>query len=435
MFLKEVLVRLFNSVSLKRGTESGALDTQAAGGLTDGLSGSKHGPIRVVHVAETIAGGIASYFEEIAEYQNESFGKGNVSFLIPSGSEMHLPIVDPAQLITFAPASRRPGALRNFGQFATKAIRQLDPDIVHIHSSFAGAIIRAFLPRGPGTPRIIYCPHGWAFAIETAKAKKLAYAVIERRLAPRTDLILVNSESEYNLAVKFGLPVGKLRIVPNGIAWSSLPARAKGTAGIRLAFIGRHDRQKGLDVLLKTIDRFSYPDISFDIVGESVVGTRSHCSSQAANLRFHGWLPRTAIADLLRHVDAVIMPSRWEAFGLVAIEAMRAGVPVIASNRGALPEIVEDGVGGYIFDLDDPDALGLLLGRLDKSELKRIGLSARTRWENQFVSTQMNELTEEAYRYVLSQRPRGGARRGSSAGDATADHRSNVLVGVQNCAA
>ena len=83
------------------------------------------------------------------------------------------------------------------------------------------------------------------------------------------------------------------------------------------------------------------------------------------------------------------MPSRWEAFGLVAIEAMRSGVPVIASNRGALPEVVEDGVGGYL-DLDDRDALGRLLSNLDRSELRRLGVSARQRWQEEFLSERIN---------------------------------------------
>ncbi len=112
---------------------------------------------------------------------------------------------------------------------------------------------------------------------------------------------------------------------------------------------------------------------------------------------------------LLERMDAVVMPSRWEAFGLVAAEAMRAGVPVIASNRGALPEVVEHEVGGYIFDLDDPDALGRLLQRLDRSELRQLGNSARRRWEREFVADKMNDLLRETYASVLAGQasPRG----------------------------
>jgi glycosyltransferase involved in cell wall biosynthesis len=360
-------------------------------------------PIRVLHIAQTIAGGIASYFEEIASYQSELFGKANVNFLIPSDSEMHLPSVDQAQILTFTANTRRPAALLEFGQVARRVIRRLNPEVIHLHSSFAGAVVRTFLASSLERPRIIYCPHGWSFAMETAKPAKLAYAAIERILAARTDLILVNSASEYNLAVQFGIPPHKMRVVKNGIAWIPAPRRTGRSGPIRVAFIGRHDRQKGLDLLLDAIERFPLSHIHFDIVGERVVSrSGSRGASAPANVTLHGWLTRAETWALLQDVDAVVMPSRWEAFGLVAIEAMRAGVPVIGSNRGALPEVINHGVGGYIFDIDDPDALGRLLKSLDRNELSRLGASGRDLWEREYVADRMNRLTREAYEQVLA---------------------------------
>ena len=358
--------------------------------------------IRVLHVAQKLIGGIASYFEEIAPYQNDAFGKANVSFMIPSGSEGFLPCVDPAQIITFASTGRQPRALRTFGQEAREVIRRIRPDIVHLHSSFAGAVIRTFLPSGPGRPRVIYCPHGWAFSMEISNIHKLVYAAVERYLARETDLIVVNSASEYDLAVEFGLPRQKLRMVRNGIAWMPLLPKRRATTGMQLAFIGRHDRQKGLDVLLDTIRRHPLPDIHFHIVGEPVLaGGGSADIGARNNVTFHGWLDRAQTMALLCDVDAVVMPSRWEAFGLVAIEAMRAGVAVIGSNRGALPEVIRDGVGGYVFDLDDAGALGRLLNELDPRELRRLGASARSLWEREYVADRMNQLVHQSYEEVL----------------------------------
>ena len=360
---------------------------------------------RILHIAETIAGGIASFFEEIAPYQNEAFGKANVTFLIPSGSEHHLPRIDPAQILTFSPASRKPRGLTAFRRAGEEAIRRIRPDIVHLHSSFAGAVIRAFASRRPGAPRTIYCPHGWAFAMDNGGTKQRVYAAIERALARRTDLIITNSENERELAIHFGLAAEKIRTVKNGIAWSPAAMRPDRTGPLRIAFIGRHDRQKGIDILLDTIERFPLPDIHFDIVGERVIGAGDDNSRRDLdNVTWHGWLARTDTMKLLEDVDAVVMPSRWDAAPIVAIEAMRAGVPVIASDRGALPEIVRHGVGGYIFELDDPDSLGRLLQRLNRAELDRLGTSARTRWESDYVSEDMNRRTVEAYADVLSRR-------------------------------
>ena len=369
---------------------------------TDKVPEAEH--IRVLHVAQMIAGGVASFFEEIATYQSEAFGKENVHFLVPRGSEAHLPSIDPAQIMTFARTSRRPGALFDFGRAARDAILRLKPDIVHLHSSFAGAVVRALLPRTSGKPRVIYCPHGWAFSIETSGTKKMAYAAVERFLARRTDLILVNSASEYNLAVKYGLRADQLRIVRNGIGWTPAPTAGLRTGQMQLAFIGRHDRQKGIDILYDAIDRFPLDGIHFHIVGESIVGRKETPSAAGrTNVTSYGWLSRADTLQLLSGMDGLVMPSRWDAAPIVAIEAMRAGVPVIGSNRGSLPEIVLNGVGGYIFDIDQPDALGELLQRLNVHELRRRRSAARCRWAQVYVAERMNQLTRAAYDCVLSQ--------------------------------
>jgi glycosyltransferase involved in cell wall biosynthesis len=370
---------------------------------------SEQRPPRVVHVAQTIAGGIASFFEEIAPYQNDAFGKGNVTFVVPEGSEVHLPTIDRSQIVTFAATSRGPAALLSFGRAATKAVRQLAPDIVHLHSSFAGAVLRLSFGARKGKPRVIYCPHGWAFAMEISSTRKRIYAAVERWLTRRTDLVIANSETERQAAIAFGLPAEKIRTVKNGIQWTDTPqARPPAAAPrrLQLAFIGRLDRQKGIDILLGAIERFSLQHIDFHIVGDSVLARSSSEQSTAGpNVIFHGWLSRADTMKLLGDVDGLVMPSRWDAAPIVAIEAMRAGVPVIGSDRGALPEIIRDGVGGLIFELDQPNSLGELLKRIDLDELRRLGVTARARWEADYSSDRMNELTVEAYFDVLSQAP------------------------------
>ena len=78
-----------------------------------------------------------------------------------------------------------------------------------------------------------------------------------------------------------------------------------------------------------------------------------------------------------RAFDAIVLPSRWEAFGLVAVEAMRNARPVLVSNRGALPELVIDGYNGLVFDMDDPNGLAQALDRVATLDLARMGDNAR----------------------------------------------------------
>jgi glycosyltransferase involved in cell wall biosynthesis len=353
--------------------------------------------LRVLHVAQSVAGGVASFLEEVCDYQSARFGSDNVRFLVPHGSQGHLSAVSRSQLAFFSPTDRSSAALLNFARSTIREMHEFKPDVLHLHSSFAGAL-RLCLPLSRVRPHIVYCPHGWAFGMDISAAKKRLYARVERLLARRSDTILVNSVDEHRLAMEFGLPAEKTHVVRNGIAWAPPGQRALSSERLRLAFIGRFDRQKGLDVLLDTLRRVPLPHLEFEIVGASVLGEEpDRPAGLPANVHFHGWLPRSETLELLSSVDALVMPSRWDAAPIVAIEAMRAGVPVIASNRGGLPEIVEHGVGGYIFDLQDRDALGRILANLTREQLISLGRTARRRWELEYVADRMNELTVSAY--------------------------------------
>lgn len=238
--------------------------------------------------------------------------------------------------------------------------------------------------------------------MDVSERRKRAYAAVERRLASVTQLIHNVSQWEQDLAISYGLPPQKMRVIPNGIAWVPALRRSARTGPLRFIFIGRFDHQKGVDILLEAIRRFPNPDFVFDIVGSGILtGVMRNRLEAGANVTFHGWLARDRTLALLDRADALIMPSRWDAAPIVAIEAMRAGVPVIGSNRGAIPELVRDGIGGHIIDIDDPGALGRLLQRLDRTGLDRLGRSARKRWEEHYRADQMNQLTCEAYEGLL----------------------------------
>jgi glycosyltransferase involved in cell wall biosynthesis len=121
------------------------------------------------------------------------------------------------------------------------------------------------------------------------------------------------------------------------------------------------------------------------------------------SVRKVGWVRPEDIDRLYQSADAVVMPSRWEGFGLVAVEAMRNAVPVIGSNRGAIPEIVRHGETGIIFDLDAPGELTRVLGSLTRADLRRMGANARRDYDLKFTSSRMAESLDELYRKVASE--------------------------------
>src|SRR5260221_4817969 len=103
------------------------------------------GALRVLHVAETIRGGIATYFNELHPYQRASYGRDNVHYIVPSDHRDDLVGFEDSEVSVFKRVGRSlPGLLR-MAMVTLQQIRRVQPDIVHIHSTFAGLVIRPLL--------------------------------------------------------------------------------------------------------------------------------------------------------------------------------------------------------------------------------------------------------------------------------------------------
>jgi glycosyltransferase involved in cell wall biosynthesis len=129
-------------------------------------------------------------------------------------------------------------------------------------------------------------------------------------------------------------------------------------------FVGRLDREKGVELLVRAFARLyvSHPSARLRIAGRGPL--REHLEGVARELGvagavdFCGWLSPGEVERQLRDAWALVVPSLWaEPLGLVAVEAVTRGVPVIASASGGLAEVVEDGVSGLLFRNNDEDAL------------------------------------------------------------------------------
>lgn len=360
--------------------------------------------MRIVHIAESIFGGVGSYLDEIGQYQSKRLGSNNVLFVIPNGSATMLPSVARSQIIELRTVGRTPHGLFKLGLAIARIVNDVDPDIVHLHSTFAGFVGRIALSLWPHRSRLVYCPHGWAFGMEVAWHKQAIYARCEKLLAAKADLIIINSYSEQTLALRYGIPADKLRVIKNGAA--SVPPRFDlplERAPIHVAFVGRLDRQKGLDILLAELDRPDCDHLHLHVVGKCIASKSSPLVARVLkNVTFYGWMSRAQISALMVNIDAVVMPSRWEAFGLVAIEAMRAGVPVVASSRGGLPEVVQHGVDGLIVDISVPGELGDILAGLDREHLRELGKAAQARFHAEFTAERMNREISATYSSLLT---------------------------------
>ena len=146
-------------------------------------------------------------------------------------------------------------------------------------------------------------------------------------------------------------------------------------------FVGRLDREKNVDELLRALA--STVDVRAEIVGDGVC--RAELESLALDLgiaqrvRFHGYLPDDDLVGVLRRGDVFCMPGTAELQSIATMEAMAAGLPVIAADAMASPHLVHHGVNGYLYPPGDPAALAGALDELASDPTTRLAMGAASR--------------------------------------------------------
>ncbi|MGF6351379.1 glycosyltransferase family 4 protein [Variovorax sp. W2I14] len=366
--------------------------------------------MKVLHVAETLKGGLETYLRTVARHQTTSPDISQVKFVLPGQVDWL-----GAENTHVVPTARKASALLGYAKSVREIIAAERPAILHLHSSIAGGVVRAMALAGqvPRGVKIVYCSHGWAFDQTGPAYKNIAYRWIERLLSWRSDAIICISKHEIRIAEKFGIL--RCRCIPNGIdrieqSMVQQGAPASGTSATtststitdtepvgprKVLFVGRLDKQKGIDALLDAYARVR-PNFKLIVVGDSV--RKDLQLAQPEHVEFKGWLEKDALDAVYRDCDATIVPSRWEGFGLVAVEAMARGKPVFASAVGGLVDIVEHDRSGRLFSLDQMDQALRDIDGLSDAALQQMGQTGRRIFEEKFTSQRMNTAIVNLYK-------------------------------------
>ena len=220
----------------------------------------------------------------------------------------------------------------------------LKPVIVHGHGAKGGLYAR--LAAGRAGTRAFYTPHGGVLHYGWTSPVGASFLLVERALLSRTaGLVFVCDYERKTFAGKIGLAGRPARVVHNGLWPEDFGAIAPARDGADVVFIGELRRLKGVDVLLEAIAaatrRLGRP-VTARIVGEGPERGRLESASRtlglAAAVTFLGAMPALAA---LRQGRVMVIPSRAESFPYVMLEAMAAGMPLIASDVGGIAEAVE----------------------------------------------------------------------------------------------
>lgn len=358
--------------------------------------------MKILHVAESIKGGVGTYLNHVVPPQIGELGSNGIRVIVPRQHMIQIPAINSNCVRTFDRPNRSPGSLHNLYREIMREVSVFGPDVIHAHSTFSGAIVRSAFAFKQKSPRIVYCPHGWVFHANLGKLGVSAAQLAERALARFCDVVVAISNFEAREGERIGIPPLKLRVVHNGLP-STAPAPISVSwpdSRLKVLFIGRLDRQKGLDILLEAVRPLTN-EVHLRVVGEAILSDAERLKSPT-NVEMMGWRIEPEIESLLQDCDLVVMPSRWEGFGFVALEAMRAERAVLASAIGGLPEVVEDGVTGRLFPVGDVEAIRKLLLSIGKKELQAMGAAGRARFTSNFSIDMTHRALMGLYETLLA---------------------------------
>ncbi|WP_085085267.1 glycosyltransferase [Azospirillum oryzae] len=361
--------------------------------------------VKVLHAAETVKGGVATVLRLLTS-QLKIYCENNAVLLVPEEQIDEMRGLS-VRVETFRRSGRNPSSLFRFAVRLAVTVWREDPDVVHLHSTFAGAVGRVVLAcmRPIRHPKVVYCPHGWPFIMKVDRVRQIAYEAAERVLESLCDAIICVSRNEQAVGLRAGLSAGKLAVIPNGVPIPAdtapwLPFDRSGPDWVDVLYVGRFDNAKGTDLLFSAMERLEHAPVRLIAIGAA--DDPRWTPPTLPNVTLTGWLNAEQIRSYLANADVVVVPSRWEAFGLSAAEAMSYGCPVLARAVGGLPELVIDGKTGLLFEADDPNVLADLLARTPRKRWLELGAHAKAHVAANYSADACIAATNDLYTRLLA---------------------------------
>ena len=242
--------------------------------------------------------------------------------------------------------------------------------------------------------------------------------MIEKRVVEAADAVVVGSEfSRRQLREALGVRIDHVAVVPYGVDGKFTPRPPRQDLvdrwGLRgrpvVMFFGGLKPRKNLETMLDvwTAVAPAHPDARLVVAGGGALleelRRRAERLGLAGSVVFTGYVPEADKADYFNLADVFFFPSAMEGFGLAVGEAMSSGLPVIASDRGSIPELLVDGEGGFVSDPGDTERfaerLRLLLG--DAALRRKLGQANAARIEQRFRWDRCVEGTRRVYEATL----------------------------------
>jgi glycogen(starch) synthase len=290
-----------------------------------------------------------------------------------------------------------PRLLRCFVEDASEIKQRWQPDIVHVH----GTALSSWINYLSTTTDARSCVN-----IVTLHGPLRLPELVQRRVLTQADVVTAVSESlkgEFTELVSDRKDA--IRVIYNGIATPKIIPTAIRFEPIRALCFGRLVDDKGFDIALHALTEL--PEVHILQAGDGIA--RLNLERLALQLgvsdrvTFLGFVHPDSVHSLINQATMVVVPSRREPFGLVAVETALMARPIVASGIGGIPEIVDDGETGYLVPAEDPAALAASVRRLiaDPARAAQMGNLARERALARFSIVRCADEFEAVYKHAF----------------------------------
>lgn len=367
--------------------------------------------MRVVHVTKKfppVVGGDATAVSSLCRAQaRRGFDVRVLAYRAPGIEETdRVHLVGPTQTPN---GLDRIGILRLWGMgaialWAKRHLARLRPDIVHAHAADVGAPVVG-VTRELGIPLVLTC-HGVWFPHQPwwYPSAHLERYLLRRGYDSITSVDRTSVQAIRDAGIRDAI------LVPNGVEVAEFEGARPPHDAFRVLFVGRHVYQKGIDVLLEAVAR-ARPRIGdrfvLELAGDGPERTRLEHQARDLDLegtvRFLGQLSRPRLLEAFGRADAFVLPSRFEGFPLVILEAWAAGLPVIATSVGGVPDIC-DSRNAVLVPPSDPNALADAIASLasDPERRESLGTAGRSLVHAQYTWETIATQYERVYETSLS---------------------------------
>lgn len=312
--------------------------------------------------------------------------------------------VENVKIIVLNSVSRNLNPIKDL--IAIKEIKSIinkeTPDIVHVHSSKAGALGRIAARKSKA--KVIFTAHGWAFTDGVGKKKALLYKKIEKYLTKFSDKIICVSKFDLKIAKDAQFFKGNTKgvCIYNGVVEPSDIKFIRDFGIPKMVMVARFDNQKNQELLINSLVKFKEYDFNMTFIGDgpNLVKCKSIVEKEnlTSKIFFEGF--KSNVDDFLKESNCFVLSTNYEGLPISIIEAMSYRLPIISSNVGGVSEQIENNSSGILVNNENEWENVLKKIFEGNYDLNKMGRKSYSIFTEKFLLNDMLEQNNTTYELV-----------------------------------